>query len=663
MKNKKIAVMSTLLFFAPVTATLAACSNETADQQKELVKIAVTKNPTKMEYEVGEKIDITGMSITATYSDGSTEDVTSKCTTNKDGVSLTETDRIFYVKYTYEGKTKTVPVNITIKTDPKLDVTFHDITAISDFTFPWKAVENETADYKFWTYYDSTTLKCDATLLLNKTNDEEGTFKFVELNDYFFNPETNINEYKGGIILGSYKINANQIKLSTTDVYRTVNVTTGEPIHETSKYEEAQYEIGTIIKENDEIVGIQMGELLKSSDTFFGWGKTKASAFIENISTQFNYDETQVYFDIVKDNQRSSTQKSYWAPKYADSIEINQAPVKTSYYVGETFSTTGLELKVNYTDGTNGVITEGFSIDKTEPLTITDKVITISYMGKTTTLEINVTPAPSTAYIEALEVTNAPVILEYHASDTTPSMETLVKSYGKSMVVKAKFSDGTEQVINDYTIEGTFEVPTETVLKVSTSYSIKYTYEGRTAQEIISNVTVSFINPMDVVKTSDADLVFFTYFTKGSNKVNAALELKFAEESSTNGKFNFVGYSSAKKASFLSGDFAINEDTITFNNASISIPLASTSMFKADEETATLVKDGNTIKGINFGSFVDDGIFGYSFAKISDLTANISDVYYPETEGTSSNAYMHLATLIDFDNETVASNVYYKANY
>ena len=76
--------------------------------EKTLEKIEITTNPNKMEYEVGEKFDKTGMVVTAIYSDASQEAIT-EYTYDPTG-SLTVNDNKIII--TYQGKTATV--NITV---------------------------------------------------------------------------------------------------------------------------------------------------------------------------------------------------------------------------------------------------------------------------------------------------------------------------------------------------------------------------------------------------------------------------------------------------------------------------------------------------------------------------------------------------------------------
>ena len=85
----------------------------TVSAAKELSSIAITTPPTKTTYEPGELFDPTGMVVTATYSDASTDDVTVSCTYSPD-VALTLSDDEITVSYTEGGVTKTATQAITV---------------------------------------------------------------------------------------------------------------------------------------------------------------------------------------------------------------------------------------------------------------------------------------------------------------------------------------------------------------------------------------------------------------------------------------------------------------------------------------------------------------------------------------------------------------------
>lgn len=86
--------------------------------------------------------------------------------------------------------------------------------------------------------------------------------------------------------------------------------------------------------------------------------------------------------------------------KYADiqsstsktllSIDVTTPPTKVAYTAGETFVKTGMVVTATYTDGTTAAVS-GYTYSPTVPLTVNDKVIAISYQGKTASQAITVT--------------------------------------------------------------------------------------------------------------------------------------------------------------------------------------------------------------------------------------------------------------------------------
>ena len=89
------------------SVTLYSTSVET--EQPALTGISVKTLPAKTEYLVGESLDTTGLTLTATYADGSSEDIT-------DGYTVSGFDSATAgaktVTVTYEGKTATFGVNV-----------------------------------------------------------------------------------------------------------------------------------------------------------------------------------------------------------------------------------------------------------------------------------------------------------------------------------------------------------------------------------------------------------------------------------------------------------------------------------------------------------------------------------------------------------------------
>lgn len=98
-------------------------------------------------------------------------------------------------------------------------------------------------------------------------------------------------------------------------------------------------------------------------------------------------------------------------------ISVVSKPSKTVYTQNEELDTSGLSLRVTYSDGTSKTITEGFTVSAPDMTTAGTKTVTVSYSGKTTAFTIKVkssTPAITVDSRNAVcgQRIKVPVILE-----------------------------------------------------------------------------------------------------------------------------------------------------------------------------------------------------------------------------------------------------------
>ena len=82
---------------------------------KEVSSIALVKDPNKIEYVVGEKVDITGLEVVATYEDGTTENVERECTFRPSLTEATSEVGNTQIEISYQGKKAADKINITVK--------------------------------------------------------------------------------------------------------------------------------------------------------------------------------------------------------------------------------------------------------------------------------------------------------------------------------------------------------------------------------------------------------------------------------------------------------------------------------------------------------------------------------------------------------------------
>lgn len=89
---------------------------------------------------------------------------------------------------------------------------------------------------------------------------------------------------------------------------------------------------------------------------------------------------------------------------YGDSS--NEKSTKTTYQIGDTLDTSGLKLKLTYSDSTTESVTTGFTTSGFSSATAGTKTVTVSYGGKTTSFTVTVEEATVTgAKYEITDVT------------------------------------------------------------------------------------------------------------------------------------------------------------------------------------------------------------------------------------------------------------------
>lgn len=126
---------------------------------------------------------------------------------------------------------------------------------------------------------------------------------------------------------------------------------------------------------------------------------------------------------------------------YITGIAVSKMPDKTTYYQGELFDATGLEVSKSYSDGALEAITD-YELSGFDSSSAGTKAITVTASGKTTTFEITV----SEASITAISVTTMPTKVNYHIGKEFDST---------GIVVTATTSDGnTIDVTKDCTYSG-----------------------------------------------------------------------------------------------------------------------------------------------------------------------------------------------------------------
>ena len=614
MKNTKLikTLLCSAVAIAIMLVALAGCTlfpteqpNNGGNATKTLVSITLEAMPTKLDYEIGDTVDTTGMKVIANFSDGTKEDVTDKCTTTIGSDKITATTTSYYVKYVYEKTTKTVRVDINVN---KVEIEFTELTSevYENYVAPHNVAKTSEADYVFMTSFDSSTMHVDGCLELFGT-EASGTFKYSERND---KPE-DIN-WEAGL---GYKLAYMQGTYSSSDGEMTFRVEKVQRIA-TARLDSVTVDVAKIIKdENGNITGLQFGSMVKPN-LVFGWGKSKASDFVEGNAQNYNLPADVCYFSIVEDGVVPSNMRVYHADVVG--ISIAALPDKLTYEFGEKLVTSGLVLNVNYDAGAPGVVESGFTVDKVESLTNHDTLVTVTYNGFTATYEIKVGEPPLVG-LQSIDLTNAPESLKYVFQGTQTVAQALRAA---GLTVTAKYADKDDAVVTDFVIENGDVVINGDLV----SYTISYTENGVT-KSVTINVTTALMTPAEIAKTSTADHVFYTYFTKSSNVCNGTLELNDAD-----GTFTYTAQMGAEKYNVSKGKFAIVDGVISFTEITLTNVMGSSGMTTNADETANLVYDGDKIIGLDFGCLAGNvdgveqaGFWGYTASKSKDCKSSAAE--------------------------------------
>ena len=312
-------------------------------QDVTLSGIAIASNPTKTSYYVGDTLDTTGLKLTATYNNGTTQTITGGFTCTPTALTSAGTQT---VTVNYGGKTATFAVNVQ-------DVTLSGIAVASN---PSKT------SYFVGDTLDTTGLKLTATYSNGTTQTITGGFTCTPTALSTAGAQTVTVSYGGKT--ATFTVNVQDVTLSGIAIASNPTKTSyyvGNTLDTTGLKLTATYNNGT-------------------TQTITG-GFTCTPTALSAAGTQtvtVNYGGKTATFTVnVQDVTLSS-------------IAIASNPTKTSYYVGDTLDTTGLKLTATYSNGTTQTITSGFTCTPTALSTAGVQTVTVNYGGKTATFAVNV---------------------------------------------------------------------------------------------------------------------------------------------------------------------------------------------------------------------------------------------------------------------------------
>ena len=514
------------------TPSLISASKE---GQKELTNLVVKTQPNKVDYNEGETFNPAGMVLTATYSDGSTQDITTGWTISPNR-ALTRDDKI--VTVSFGGKSVTIAISVTARELISISITSgmsktkyyvgdswssSGVVVTGTYNIGDPAVIDSS---KYSLTYDPTApaLGVSEVSIVASMNDgsmasqaynqsgivveekqQGASYNLVKSNDditegqYLIVHDT--KSYKGvdaGMNYATVSVENESIADDESLIYvEFEEMTGGFALKVVGGDNDGKYMYGS---ESKNTIGFDANKKLNTVSVDDSGNATIVS---EKATFKFNTisGETNDRFRYYKPSTTPNTDqvlpslyKKEGSPapkKQISGVEIQGTLAKSSYVAGQTFDPTGLSLKVSYDDGTDETVTSGFTFDAANPLAVGEFDIKATYKGCESSNSVHISVVARA--ITALEIKSGMSKISYVlGEDWAPA----------GIVVEATYNDGSKANLQsgDYTLE--FD-PIKPALGVEEVSIVAKAANGITSAAFVQNVSVTE-EPAEVTLTGIA---------------------------------------------------------------------------------------------------------------------------------------------------------------
>lgn len=310
--------------------------------------ISVSTMPTKTSYTVGDSLDTTGAVITAEYNNIDSADVTSSCSFSPTTLSTAGTQAIT-ASYTYSGKTVTTAFNVAVSSagggsgEYTLVADASDLVAGSSIIIAAANAAYAMSATQAGSNRSAIAITKDGSTLTTATGVAEFTLGAgTTSGTYSFYDSTAANT---GYIYASSDT-SNQMKTETTlsaNSSWTITVSSG---------------VASVVANGT------------NSHNTLQYNSNQSTNLLFSCYTSASQGEVAIY-------QKAGSTKT------ATSIEVTTPPTKTSYYVGDTFVSTGLVVTAHYDDNTSAAVT-AYTLSTPDMTTAAASVaVTVTYTPDT----------------------------------------------------------------------------------------------------------------------------------------------------------------------------------------------------------------------------------------------------------------------------------------
>lgn len=425
--------------------------------------ISIVKSPTKRNYIVGQHFDPSGMVVRAHYNDGSYQDVTGYNWSPQ--VFDTVGDNI-KVEISYEGKTAELEVSVIEKIIVKIAVS---------------APPTKTS------YVVGQSFNPAGMVITAYYNDDSQ----AELKDYSYTPEIfNYANDKYPVIIHHEDL--------TASLTVKVEPKTLKSIYISKDPDKKTYIIGQQFKPDGMIVKGNYNDGTSSViESGYTWDPTVFNKAGTGIPVHISYKSctATTFVDVEKDS--------------VTEIKMTKPPNKTTYYVGQDFDRSGMEITAIYKSGRKAVVDNYSYSPSTFTKSSNSFPVYITYEGKS--IKLNLVVKVDT--LASIYISNSPEKTQYYEGD---------KFVPNGMEVTAKYASGKEKVVNNYKYDNN---PLETNNHFTTVSYSEGGYTKSTYQEINvkRNYSISYILPDGAVQ-NDNNPAFFNPTMSNLSLYNPWLE-------------------------------------------------------------------------------------------------------------------------------------------
>jgi hypothetical protein len=456
----------TALLVTILVGTLVGCSEASpqGDAAITLISIAVTSLPTKTVYTVGESLNLSGLVVTGTYSDGTTKQETVNAS-NVSGYNANTTGTQL-LTVTVDGKTTTFSVTVNAASAATLQ-------SIAVTSLPAKTA-----------YTVGESLNLNGLVVTGTYSDGNTKTESVST--------ANVSGYNAYYTMGTQLLTVTvNGKITTFSVTVTeASAATLQSIAVASLPAKTTYTVG----ESLDLSGIVV--IGTYSD-----GNTKAETVSTSNISGYNANTTGTQLlTVTVDGKTATFSVTVNAVDAATlwSIEITSWPAKTYYTVGESLDLSGIVVIGTYSDGnTKQESVSTANVSGYDAYTAGTQTLTVMVNGHTATFNVIVNAA-SAATLWGIEITNLPYKTYYTVGESLDL---------SGLVVIGTYSDGTTQYEN----VSTANMSWYDAYSIGTQL-LTVTVNGRTAT---FSVTVTEASAATLWSIEITSLPYKTYYTVG----------------------------------------------------------------------------------------------------------------------------------------------------